>query len=125
MSILIEGMEMPDSCNHCFVTPGCCPAVRKRIKSDKPGYKWIPANYRHEDCPLIEVPAQHGRLIDADAVERNLLKMQQAQTGPCSHGVRKSRAVLRDAPTIIPASESKERPAFLPQYELTLRSEEG
>ena len=50
----------------------------------------------------------HGRLVDADAVERNLLKMQQAQTGPCSHGVRKSRAVLRDAPTIIPSDPQKE-----------------
>ena len=29
------------------------------------------------------------------------------------------------AENIIPASESKERPAFLPQYELTPRSEEG
>ena len=52
------------------------------------------------------IPVQpHGQLKDADAVERNLLKMQKAQTGPCSHGVRKSRAVLRDMPTIIPAEE--------------------
>ena len=55
-----------------------------------------------EGAQAVPVPP-HGRLKDADAVERNLLKMQQAQTGPCSHGVRKSRAVLRDAPTIIPA----------------------
>jgi hypothetical protein len=55
---------------------------------------------------LTYVPP-HGKLKDADAIERNLLKMQQAQTGPCSHGIRKSRAVLRDAPTIIPAVEGE------------------
>lgn len=51
---------------------------------------------------FIPVPT-HGRLIDADYLDRHLLKMQKAQTGPCSHGVRKARAVLRDAPTVIPA----------------------
>lgn len=101
MSVYIEGMEMPDSCNHCFVTPGCCPAVRKRIKSDKPGYKWIPANYRHEDCPLIEVPEPHGRLIDADAIA--------LKDGPydyddwCQWALRQ----YQGAPTIIPASEEE------------------
>lgn len=93
MGVYIEGMEMPDSCNHCFVTPGCCPAVRKRIKSDKPGYKWIPANYRHEDCPLIEVPEPHGRLINEDAL--------------CEGRVSNDNVVIcvKCAPTIIPASE--------------------
>lgn len=47
----------------------------------------------------------HGRLVDADYVDRHLLRMQQAQTGPGSHGVRKSRAVLRDAPTVIQVEE--------------------
>lgn len=60
-------------------------------------------------CIAKAVPVPpHGELKDADAIERNLLKMQQAQTGPCSHGVRKSRAVLRDAPTIIPAEQAEE-----------------
>ena len=38
---------------------------------------------------------------------------------------RAMQKIYQNAPTIIPASESKERPAFLPQYELTPRSEEG
>ena len=60
---------------------------------------------RQSNCPLIEVPP-HGRLIDADAVERNLVKMQMAQKGVVSHGIRKSRAVVRDMATVIPAEES-------------------
>ena len=47
----------------------------------------------------------HGRLVDADAAERHLVKMQQAQKDIVARGVRKSRAVLRDIPTIIPADK--------------------
>lgn len=72
MAILIKGMEMPKNCDRCFIKPGYCPAIIKRMKSDVPGYTWIPANYRHEDCPLIEVLEPHGRLIDADALAKDL-----------------------------------------------------
>lgn len=99
MAVLIEGMEMSQNCAECFI--GFCKQISCEHYIGFSDY----ASTRHPDCPLIEVPEPHGRLIDADAVERNLLKMQQAQTGPCSHGVRKSRAVLRDAQTVIPASE--------------------
>jgi hypothetical protein len=27
---------------------------------------------KHEECPLIEIPDNHGRLIDADAMIRNI-----------------------------------------------------
>ena len=100
MSVYIKDMEMPDSCNHCFVTPGCCPAVRKRIKSDKPGYKWIPANYRHEDCPLIEVPAQHGRLIDADKL-KSYWEPDHSRYFDADYFIH----TIDTAQTIIPASE--------------------
>lgn len=95
MSVIIRGMEMPEHCGYCrFRYDGICHALQK-------------TQYSTKECPLVPVPP-HGNLKDADAVERNLLKMQQAQTGSCSHGVRKSRAVLRDAPTIIPASDEGE-----------------
>ena len=94
MSIYIEGMNMPTDGNETII----------RIQPDGT----VLDQYGHY-LAITAVPIQkHGKLKDADAVERNLLKMQQAQTGPCSHGVRKSRAVLRDAPTIIPSNLSKE-----------------
>jgi len=55
-------------------------------------------------CEEYEAIPDHGRLIDADAAERHLVKMQQAQKDIVARGVRKSRAVLRDIPTVIPAS---------------------
>ena len=98
MSLYIEGMEFPK--------PGQIVLVEIDENGD------VFAAYDGGRTKLADykaIPVQpHGRLKDADAIERNLLKMQQAQTGPCSHGVRKSRAVLRDAPTIISADPAEE-----------------
>ena len=94
MSVLIRGMKMPTDGNETII----------RIQPDGT----VLDQYGHYLAIAAVSISKHGRLIDADAVERNLLKMQQAQTGPCSHGIRKSRAVLRDAPTVIPATEESE-----------------
>ena len=67
MSVLIKGMEMPKSCLHCFCMRGC-PAARRRQNKAEPMF---PRTYRHDDCPLNEVPP-HGRLIDADALIEDL-----------------------------------------------------
>lgn len=68
MSILIKGMEMPQSCASCplseeeFVQ---CKITRKRF------LKAVDAmSRRHPYCPLVEIPP-HGRLIDADAFTKD------------------------------------------------------
>lgn len=56
MSILIKGVDMPKNCVLCFYRDNFhnyCP-----YESNK-----------ERDCPLIEVPTPHGRLIDADALQ--------------------------------------------------------
>lgn len=100
MGIYIENIEMPKNCNHCFVTPGCCPAIRKRIESDTPGYTWIPANYRHEDCPLVHAHEPHGRLIDADEF------LKRAIGTKCFRGdfALMLEELVGESTTIIPAS---------------------
>ncbi len=55
MSILIKGMEIPKGCASCFLKYGSCSSIRKRMDISK-GDRWCPENYRHPDCPLIEVP---------------------------------------------------------------------
>lgn len=106
MSILIKGMEMPTTC-------GNCPIHKLWAEDDEAQCMikrelWTKYSKRNPDCPLIEVPDGHGRLIDADAVERNLVKMQMAQKSVVGHGIRKSRAVVRDMATIIPADKDGE-----------------
>ena len=102
MSSLIKGMEIPESCAKCSFGDGYSCYATGYIVQD---YDW--ENKRADFCPLIEIPDGHGRLIDADAVERNLVKMQMAQKGVVGHGIRKSRAVVRDMPTIIPADDKE------------------
>ena len=66
MSVLIKGMEMPETCSDCewsyYVGNGraMCKRVSMTDKTD------IMTKRRADFCPLIEVPP-HGRLIDADA----------------------------------------------------------
>lgn len=67
MSVVIKGMKMPKSCLHCFCMRGC-PAARRRQNEAEPMF---PRTYRHDDCPLGDVPTPHGDLIDRDALKEN------------------------------------------------------
>ena len=66
MSVLIKGMEMPETCSDCewsyYVGNGraMCRRVSKTDKTD------IMTKRRADFCPLVEVKEPHGRLIDAD-----------------------------------------------------------
>ena len=62
MSVLIKGMEMPESC-------GCCPMCY----CDHYGYvmctlinEEVNLKTQSPDCPLTEVKEPHGRTIDVD-----------------------------------------------------------
>jgi len=84
MSILIKGMEMPQSCWRC---PLC-------LTVDPDTYRCIPTGQDFEStfdaidhivlsCPLVEVPP-HGRLIDADALMKDGWKLFK-QVGSSVH----------------------------------------
>lgn len=62
--IVFKGI--PKSCEQCDIKPEKCPAIQRRVEKMAPGL-WIPSNYRHDDCPLVEIKAPHGNLIDAKA----------------------------------------------------------
>ena len=62
MSVLVKGMRMPKSCSYCdFYNMHLvrCTRIPKWLEIDV-------CNYRDKECPLVEVPAPHGRLIDAE-----------------------------------------------------------
>lgn len=67
MSILIRGMEMPQNCYDC-------PFIRASWGNDYycakgKGCEGSLASIfigRMDNCPLVEIPTPHGRLIDAD-----------------------------------------------------------
>lgn len=100
MGVYIKGMKMPRQ-GRVTLQIGADGAV---YIVDK--YEIIVEKYE-KNFEAFEVPP-NGRLIDADAVERNLVKMQMAQKDTVAHGIRKSRAVVRDMATIIPADKNGE-----------------
>lgn len=109
MSILIKGMEMPQMCTECEIRDEeenywgeivslTCPIIRKNVED----YGWRGKRKRHEDCPLVEVPEPHGRLIDAD----KLLKRKgdaYDSNGHLLYAVGTGSIV--NAPTVIDAEE--------------------
>ena len=120
MSILIEGMEMPkaqfqksSTLYHVEGTIFVYPDGKARAELS------VDYNER-KSYPIIPVHEPHGRLIDADAIP---YKKIMYDDDDFYYGVTKP--YIDRIPTVIPASESKERHAFLPQYELTPPSEEG
>ena len=110
MSILIKGMEMPTSCRDCRFCNG-------QADTDYGVCAWCDVDgnahdaYTMQDCPLVPVPP-HGRLIDADALiewlysdEPNALK---APFRLCTADRSDVIFLVKNAPTIIPASEEGE-----------------
>ena len=69
MSVLIKNMEMPTNCADCPLNYDqmACAVTWTRWWSDS----MVIMNFdsdkeRMPNCPLIEIPTPHGRLIDAD-----------------------------------------------------------
>lgn len=74
MSIFIDGMEMPKGCAFCRIGKRngkkmVCPFCDDEWDIHDP----MSADHRLDNCPLAPVPP-HGRLIDADALEKDIDK---------------------------------------------------
>jgi len=78
MSVLVKGMEMPENCRDCEFW--CmyrnshrmyCKSINRQLEADEENEI---GKKRLSDCPLIEVPVPHGRLIDADALLEDVRK---------------------------------------------------
>jgi len=70
-SVLIKGMKLPKECRDCpmdifYINCGDtrCKLTNKLLAKD---YNVIPFDGRPDWCPLVEVPAPHGDLIDIDS----------------------------------------------------------
>lgn len=93
MSVLIKGIEMPTSCRACLYSRTDIRNVDWCVLTEKD----LPC-----DCPLIPVPP-HGRLIDADALYKDLL--EDVGYGEAE---RFNDYWLGEQPTVIPAEPAEE-----------------
>ena len=102
MSIIIKGMEMPTSCQHCFASDDENRFCRAAIE-------YIPMLGKPNFCPLVPVPTPHGRLIDADAIDViGYCGIPQRREDTFDDGVMWLAEQIDLLPTIIPAEEGVE-----------------
>lgn len=123
MSILIKGVELPESCRACRLKMNCfdceglecfCVPLQQQIGD----FDDLLADKRRDDCPLVPVPP-HGRLIDESAID--LSKYEKAAHDALHNGkgsilydsgvlagARAITQLVRRAPTIIPAEPAEE-----------------
>lgn len=66
--IVIRNMDMPKTCKECIEMKI---PVRCRVIKQEPVTAVMTGYNRPKDCPLVELPP-HGRLIDADALIKNV-----------------------------------------------------
>ena len=101
MDILIKYMEMPSCCSSCpflyahYGEMGC--RFVGRIKE-------IFSPNRPKDCPLVPVP-EHGRLIDVDAVIRQLRKWGDAPIKRDNFEIANLLESLAETDTVLEASK--------------------
>jgi hypothetical protein len=97
MSVLIKGMEMPESCENCWFNFNLffsrCGLTHNKLKyiGDK-----------NDDCPLVEIPSKHGDLIDRQELLRLL---DDSDFSYNSEAFTVVTEVLESSPTIIEAEE--------------------
>ena len=101
MSVLVKGMEMPENCFECALQTDCgtCGFYSLYVEA---GHE-VEINKRREDCPLIEVPEPHGRLIDADVLQKRMIEYGWHHPDSTVHEFLED-----DAPTVIEAEGKKE-----------------
>lgn len=101
MSVIIKGLEMPKSCAICSFTEfgrnSNCLLFDEWVEAQSDG--------RPKECPIIELPEKHGRLIDADEL------LKQFRYGENDTDIDKAwtatiRRAIKQAPTVI-ESEGK------------------
>ena len=100
MSVIISNMDKPDNCQQCELknVSGGCLVGRKQHTTYVKQFK---------DCPLIELPKGHGRLIDVDDIPHNV-EMLGFLKQDNMHLVTIDRVknALNSAPTVLEADES-------------------
>lgn len=102
MSVLIKGMDMPKNCVTCHLNKGglFCPAMPDNFcgycsdSEEDPIPNW---------CPLVEVPDNHGRLIDASRVIDVIDILEEK--GESEALWKQMKYIVDDTPTVIPSDK--------------------
>ena len=107
MSVIVKGMKFPAECRECpfehyYISNGetICRATNATLASD---YNPIRFDGRYPDCPLVEIPDKHGRLIETDKLEADC-EYDFYYEGFSGVSIEQ----IRNAPTILEAEGQEE-----------------
>ena len=105
MSILVKGMIMPKNCFECpmMTDYDTCGFYAMRSSRSELEAQW---NARPDDCPLVEIPTSHGRLIEEEPIIKYIT--DGLNIGKFGYDAIEVMAEIKYAPTIIPAEPPKE-----------------
>ena len=112
MNVVIKDFDVPYCCELCnlstYTDRKCdvlyCYATGHEIEQ--------PTNKRDSNCPLIELPKQHGRLIDADELIKKLRNYHPTITfGDHTIALRAvvedCEEIIKQLPTVIEAEDGE------------------
>ena len=115
MSVFIKSMKMPESCSECqclrhdsidFASAYQCNLTFTTF-DDNSTEMWTE---RLPNCPLVEIPTPHSRLIDADAFDERIRLaggiVEEEITEDFKDGVLTVLEMLKTQPTVIDAEKS-------------------
>lgn len=111
MSYIVKSKNFPKSCNKCDEPHLCCDFYYCGVGYQKDGrHLDVDEHYlnktKHPDCPLLELPKKHGRLIDADRLLKVLSKNSIISKITYANG-NSIEDIIRNAPTIIETEVSE------------------
>lgn len=91
MSVIVNGMEMPDHCWECWLMRNMICGASGEL---------IPSTGKRKYCPLVALPDKHGRLINADELIEDV-------DGDLTDSIAEGRAIekIMEAPTIVEAED--------------------
>lgn len=101
MSIFIKGMEMPKKCFGCPMVSfiGTCNVNKNYL------IKPLDEEGKHPDCPVVKIPAIHGRLIDADVLINDLQGLRKLFPSTGMDYIGGVISLVQNTPTIIEAED--------------------
>lgn len=76
MSVIVKGMEMPNTCEECQESCEIGSNLFCLVVNDENKWGWKKSENGFESrpvwCPLRPMPKKHGRLIEADSLKETL-----------------------------------------------------
>ena len=96
MSIIIKGIDMPKGGN--CLTLSITDAGAVLIKTEE-GY------FEYRENTAVEIPTPHGRLIDGDALDGTIMKINSKEAYITRNDYKLIDNILFEMPTILEAEE--------------------